>query len=106
VISYRQVIAAFPSGGGAYAVAHTHLGKPSSLLAAAALIINYILNAAVGVTAGVAALTSAFPSLFSATVPICLGVLALITAVNLWGLASQRGCSSRRPSPSSRRSLP
>ncbi|MDR2987875.1 MAG: APC family permease [Nocardiopsaceae bacterium] len=86
VISYRQVIAAFPSGGGAYAVARTHLGKPASLVAAAALIIDYILNAAVGVTAGVAALTSAFPSLFSATVPICLGVLALITAVNLWGV--------------------
>jgi amino acid transporter len=86
VTSYRQVIAAFPSGGGAYAVSRTHLGKPASLVAAAALIIDYILNAAVGVSAGVAALTSAFPSLYSATVPICLGVLAVITAVNLWGV--------------------
>jgi len=86
VISYRQVIAAFPSGGGAYAVSRTHLGRPASLIAAAALIIDYVLNAAVGVSAGVAALTSAFPGLYSATVPVCLGVLALITAVNLWGV--------------------
>ncbi len=86
VISYRQVIAAFPNGGGAYAVAKTHLGRNASLVAAAALIVDYLLNAAVGVSAGVAALTSAFPSLYSATVPICLVVLALITAVNLWGV--------------------
>jgi amino acid transporter len=86
VVSYRQVIAAFPGGGGAYAVASTHLGRPASLTAAASLIVDYVLNAAVGVSAGVAALTSAFPGLYSATVPICLGVLALITAVNLWGV--------------------
>ena len=86
VVSYRQVIAAFPSGGGAYAVAKTHLGRNASLVAAASLIVDYVLNAAVGVSAGVAALTSAFPALYSATVPICLGVLALITAVNLWGV--------------------
>jgi amino acid transporter len=86
VISYRQVIAAFPGGGGAYAVASTHLGRMPSLIAAASLIVDYILNAAVGVSAGVAALTSAFPGLYSATVPICLIVLALITAVNLWGV--------------------
>jgi len=86
VISYRQVIAAFPTGGGAYAVAKTHLGRPASLVAAASLIVDYVLNAAVGVSAGVAALTSAFPALFGVTVPICLGVLAVITAVNLWGV--------------------
>jgi amino acid transporter len=86
VISYRQVIAAFPTGGGAYAVAKTHLGRRASLVAAASLIVDYVLNAAVGVSAGVAALTSAFPALFGATVPICLGVLALITVVNLWGV--------------------
>jgi amino acid transporter len=86
VISYRQVIAAFPAGGGAYAVAKTHLGRPASLTAAASLIVDYILNAAVGVSAGVAALTSAFPGLYGATVPICLIVLALITGVNLWGV--------------------
>jgi amino acid transporter len=86
VTSYRQVIAAFPNGGGAYAVSRTHLSKHASLVAAGALIIDYVLNAAVGVSAGVAALTSAFPGLYSATVPICLGVLALITVVNLWGV--------------------
>jgi amino acid transporter len=87
VISYRQVIAAFPGGGGAYAVASTHLGRMPSLVAAASLIVDYVLNAAVGVSAGVAALTSAFPALFGATVPLCLTVLALITAANLWGVA-------------------
>jgi amino acid transporter len=86
VISYRQVIAAFPNGGGAYAVSRTHLGRNAALIAAASLIVDYVLNAAVGVSAGVAALTSAFPSLYSARVPICLVVLALITAVNLWGV--------------------
>ncbi len=87
VISYRQVIEAFPGGGGAYAVARTHLGRTPSLIAAGSLIVDYVLNAAVGVSAGVAALTSAFPKLYGATVPICLIVLALITAANLWGVA-------------------
>jgi amino acid transporter len=87
VVSYRQVIAAFPGGGGAYAVAGAHLGRPASLVAAASLIVDYVLNAAVGVSAGVAALTSAFPGLYGATVPLCLLVLALITAANLWGVA-------------------
>src|SRR5271166_1405082 len=87
VVSYRQVIAAFPRGGGAYAVSKAHLGTQASLVAAASLIVDYVLNAAVGVSAGIAALTSAFPNLYSATVPICLGVLALITAANLWGVA-------------------
>jgi len=87
VISYRQVIAAFPGGGGAYAVAGRHLGRNASLIAAASLTVDYILNAAVGVSAGVAALTSAFPALFGARVWLCLVVLALITGVNLIGVA-------------------
>jgi amino acid transporter len=87
VISYRQVIEAFPSGGGAYAVSSRHLGRQASLVAAASLIVDYILNAAVGVSAGVAALWSAFPHLYQYRVWICLGVLALITGVNLWGVA-------------------
>jgi amino acid transporter len=87
VISYRQVIAAFPGGGGAYAVAGRHLGKQASLVAAASLTVDYILNAAVGVSAGVAALTSAFPALYGARVWLCLIVLALITGVNLIGVA-------------------
>ncbi len=87
VISYRQVIEAFPNGGGAYAVSQRHLGRTPSLVAAASLIVDYVLNAAVGVSAGVEALTAAFPSLYGARVWLCLAVLALITAVNLWGLA-------------------
>jgi amino acid transporter len=87
VISYRQVIAAFPGGGGAYAVAGRHLGRNASLVAAASLTVDYILNAAVGVSAGVAALTSAFPALYGARVWLCLGVLALITGINLIGVA-------------------
>ena len=87
VISYRQVIAAFPGGGGAYAVASKHLGGMASLVAAASLIVDYVLNAAVGVSAGVEALTSAFPALYPDRVIICLIVLALITAANLWGVA-------------------
>ncbi len=87
VISYRQVIAAFPGGGGAYAVAGRHLGRQPSLIAAASLIVDYVLNAAVGVSAGVAALTSAFPVLYGGRVWLCLGVLAVITGINLWGVA-------------------
>jgi amino acid transporter len=87
VVSYRQVIAAFPTGGGAYAVSGRHLGRQWSLIAAASLIVDYVLNAAVGVSAGVAALWSAFPALYGARVWLCLGVLGLITAVNLWGVA-------------------
>ena len=87
VVSYRQVIAAFPGGGGAYAVSKKHLGRQASLVAAASLIVDYVLNAAVGVSAGVAALTSAFPGLYGSRVWLCLAVLGLITGVNLWGVA-------------------
>jgi amino acid transporter len=87
VVSYRQVIAAFPGGGGAYAVAKAHLGTRASLVAAASLIVDYVLNAAVGVSAGIAALTSAFPALYGSRVWLCLGALALITGLNLWGVA-------------------
>ena len=87
VISYRQVIEAFPNGGGAYAVSKTHLGTTPSLVAAASLTVDYILNAAVGVSAGVEALTAAYPALYGARVWICLAVLALITGANLWGVA-------------------
>jgi amino acid transporter len=86
VVSYRQVIEAFPNGGGAYAVSKAHLGTQASLVAAASLIVDYVLNAAVGVSAGVAALTSAFPALFGATVWLCLAALAIITGLNLWGV--------------------
>jgi amino acid transporter len=87
IFSYRQVIEAFPNGGGAYAVSKRHLGTVPSLVAAASLTVDYILNAAVGVSAGVEALTAAFPGLYGARVWLCLGVLALLTVVNLWGIA-------------------
>jgi amino acid transporter len=87
VVSYRQVIEAFPSGGGAYAVSKAHLGTQASLIAAASLIVDYVLNAAVGVSAGIAALTSAFPALYGATVWLCLAALAIITGLNLWGVS-------------------
>ncbi|MFJ4188377.1 APC family permease [Kitasatospora sp. NPDC089509] len=86
-VSYRQVIAAFPNGGGAYAVARAHLGRRVSLVAAASLVIDYVLNVAVSVSAGVAALTSAFPGLYPERVGLCVVVLALITGVNLYGVA-------------------
>ncbi|MFI2258882.1 amino acid permease [Streptomyces tubercidicus] len=86
VASYRQVIAAFPHGGGSYAVAKTHLGRRTSLVAAASLVLDYVLNVAVSVTAGVAALTSAFPVLYDDRVGICLAVLVFITAINLRGI--------------------
>jgi amino acid transporter len=87
VVSYRQVIEAFPSGGGAYAVSKAHLGTQASLVAAASLIVDYVLNAAVGVSAGIEALTSAFPALYGASVWLCLGTLAIITGLNLWGVS-------------------
>lgn len=87
VFSYRQIIAAYPDGGGAYAVSKANLGRTSSLMAGAPLIVDYVLTVAVSITAGVAALTSAFPALTSATVPLCLALLVLLTALNLFGLA-------------------
>lgn len=86
VASYRQVIAAFPAGGGSYAVARRHLGRRTGLVAAASLILDYVLNVAVSVTAGVAALTSAFPGVYEERVWVCLGVLVLVTGVNLRGV--------------------
>ena len=84
--SYRQTIAAYPGGGGSYTVARENLGELPGLLAAAALMIDYVLTAAVGISAGVGALVSAAPSLQPHTLPICLGILLLITMVNLRGL--------------------
>jgi amino acid transporter len=84
--SYRQTIAAYPSGGGSYTVARFNLGTFPSLLAAAALLADYILTAAVGISAGVGALVSAVPSLLPHTVSICLGILIVITIINLRGL--------------------
>src|SRR5271170_6441809 len=84
--SYRQTIAAYPSGGGSYTVARFNLGAPAGLLAAAALLADYILTAAVGISAGVGALVSAVPSLLPHTVSLCVGILIVITIVNLRGV--------------------
>src|SRR6202022_4610465 len=84
--SYRQTIAAYPSGGGSYTVARANLGAGPGLLAAAALLTDYILTAAVGISAGVGALVSAVPALQPHTVPLCVGILVLITIINLRGV--------------------
>ncbi|HEY2530185.1 MAG TPA: APC family permease [Xanthobacteraceae bacterium] len=85
--SYWQTIEAYPQGGGAYTVAQDNLGVNASLLAAAALMVDYVLNVAVGIAAGVAALVSAVPVLHAYTLLLCLGILVLLTIVNLRGTA-------------------
>jgi amino acid transporter len=84
-VSYRQTIEAYPSNGGSYTVAKENLGANAGLLAASALMIDYVLNVAVGISAGIGALTSAVPQLHPYTLPLCLAVLAAITLVNLRG---------------------
>jgi amino acid transporter len=87
VVSYRQVIAVHPDGGGAYAVGKKDLGAPVSLLAAASLVADYVLTVAVSLAAGAASLASAFPQLQHHLLAMCLAGLIVITAVNLWGIA-------------------
>ncbi len=87
VISYTQVIAAFPDGGGAYAVAKRNLGRWPSLLAAGSLVVDYVLTVAVSLAAGAASLGSVFPGLSHHLLPVCLVGLALLTAVNMFGIA-------------------
>jgi amino acid transporter len=83
--SYRQTIAAYPVNGGSYTVAKDNLGTWPSLLAAAALMIDYVLTVAVGISAGVGALVSAFPVLHHYTLCLCIGILTIITLLNLRG---------------------
>ncbi len=84
--SYRQTIEAYPTGGGSYTVASKNLGEFPGLLAAAALMIDYLLTAAVGISAGVGALVSAVPSLQPHTLLLCLVILLLMTIINLRGV--------------------
>ena len=89
--SYRQTIHAYPSGGGAYIVAHENLGETAGLIAAASLLIDYVLTVAVSISAGVAAITSlagtwGFPGVANARVEIALGCILIITLVNLRGV--------------------
>jgi amino acid transporter len=86
VTSYRQTIKAYPNGGGAYIVAQDNLGEAPALLAGASLLVDYTLTVAVSVSAGVAAITSAFPELREYRVWMCLGFIALLATANLRGL--------------------
>lgn len=86
-LSYRQTIAAYPVNGGSYTVARENLGTWPGLIAASALLVDYILNVAVGISAGVAALVSACPFLQPYTVWLCLAILLLVTLLNLRGTA-------------------
>jgi amino acid transporter len=83
--SYWQTIGAYPNNGGSYIVAKTNLGTNAGLLAAAALMVDYVLNVAVAISAGVGAVTSAFPASHPYALWLCLGILAVITVMNLRG---------------------
>ncbi len=85
-LSYSQTIMAYPSGGGSYVVAKENLGTLPGLLAAAALLIDYVLTAAVSLTAGVEAIASAFPVLWNYRIETALGILVILTLLNLRGL--------------------
>jgi amino acid transporter len=87
VVSYTQVIAAHPEGGGAYAVAKLNLGRAPALLAAASLVVDYVLTVAVSLTAGAASLASVFPDLSHHLLLVCLVGLALLAAVNMFGIS-------------------
>src|SRR5512142_1070168 len=84
--SYRQTIGAYPDGGGSYTVSKENLGQIPSLTAAAALFVDYVLNVAVAIAAGVGALVSAIPALLPHTLGLCLALLGLLTLTNLRGL--------------------
>ncbi len=85
-VSYRQTILAYPGGGGSYTVARENLGQTAGLFAAAALMLDYVLVVAVGISAGVGALVSALPVLQPHTLALCLAILGFITIVNLRGV--------------------
>ena len=89
--SYRQTIMAYPHGGGSYTVASENLGTKAGLLAAASLMVDYVLTAAVGISAGVGALISAVPSLEKHTLSLCLLILFVVTLVNLRGVSESGG---------------
>src|SRR5437867_10041824 len=84
--SYRQTIHAYPTGGGAYIVAKENIGSTAGLVAAASLLVDYTLTVAVSISAGVLAITSAFPNLDQHRVVLCLIFLAILTIGNLRGI--------------------
>src|SRR5579864_7649595 len=87
VVSYTQVIAAHPEGGGAYSVAKANLGRWPSMLAAASVVVDYVLTVAVSLAAGAAALGSVFPTLSHNLLLVSLAGLALLATVNMFGIA-------------------
>jgi amino acid transporter len=86
IVSYRQTVRAYPSGGGSYIVAHENLGTLPGLIAAAALLIDYVLTVSVSVVAGMLAITSAAPALAEHKVIFSIGIVALVTLANLRGV--------------------
>ncbi|HYV97251.1 MAG TPA: APC family permease [Gemmatimonadaceae bacterium] len=85
-LSYRQTVFAYPGGGGSYTVATDNLGVPAGLVAAAALLTDYVLTVAVSISSGIAAMTSAYPALVPHTVALCAGAILLLMLVNLRGV--------------------
>ncbi len=85
-LSYRQTIFAYPGGGGSYTVAKDNIGPMAGLVAAAALLTDYILTVSVSISGGVAAITSAYPSLMPHTVLLCIAAVVLLAMVNLRGV--------------------
>jgi len=86
VISYQQIIHAYPKGGGAYIVAYDNLGQFPALVAASVLLMDYVLGVSVSISSGVAQIVSAFPQLYEYRIAICVGFVGLITIVNLRGV--------------------
>jgi amino acid transporter len=86
ITSYRQTVMAYPTGGGTYIVSRENLGQQVALVAGASILVDYVLTVAVSVSAGVAAITSAFPELHDERVLFCLGFIALMTLANLRGM--------------------
>ncbi len=86
VSSYRQTIYAYPKGGGSYVVSRENLGRSPSLVAGASMLVDYILTVAVSVSAGVAAIVSAFQNLAPYRVELCVGFIIVVTLANLRGI--------------------
>ncbi len=86
VSSYRQTIYAYPKGGGSYVVSRENLGRSPSLIAGASMLVDYILTVAVSVSAGVAAIVSAFENLLPYRVELCVGFILVVTLANLRGI--------------------
>jgi amino acid transporter len=86
VLSYQQILRAYPNGGGAYIVAYDNLGRFPALIAASVLLMDYILGVSVSISSGVAQIVSAFPQLYDYRVLLCVGFVAVITIVNLRGV--------------------